>query len=479
MEIIVPDVQFQAIMPQIIVVTGSILVLLLGVIARGQGKLIGYLSFLTCLIAIADIAVIWNYDGMVLSGMLTINHFTHAFCLIILASAAIVSLLTVGFIDERKVGEFYSILLMTTFGMMIMASSTNLIIIFLGLETLSIGLYVLAGFNRARVRSLESAIKYFLLGAFASGFFLYGIALIYGTTGSMEISKVAEFIARFKVLDNPLMLAGIIMLMVGFGFKVALVPFHAWTPDVYQGVPAAVAAFISTGPKAAAFAAFLRVFDYGFASVHDEWVNALVWICILTMSIGNLVAIVQRDFKRMLAYSSIAHAGYVLMAIISAPTGGFDFSSSSVMFYLAVYSLMNLSAFGIAHIFESREGRNLNIEDYVGLGFKYPMMGIAMTVAMFSLAGIPLTGGFVGKFQIFSSAINAGFVTLAIVGVLNALVSVYYYLRVLVNMYFVKPESEESAETIKIPFPVSLALGISTIGILLTGIFPSILMDLF
>jgi len=217
LEIIVPDIQLQAIMPQIIVVVGSMVVFLLGVSIKNPGRVVGYLSFLTCVCAIASIAYIWDFESNVFSGMLTINQFTHAFCLIILTSTAIVSLLTTGYIDERKVGEFFSIILMSTFGMMIMASSRNLIVIFLGLETLSIGLYILAGFNRSQVRSLEAAIKYFLLGAFASGFFLYGIALIYGTTGSMDITKISVYLSTHQIADNHLMLAGMIMLMIGFG----------------------------------------------------------------------------------------------------------------------------------------------------------------------------------------------------------------------------------------------------------------------
>ena len=478
MEIIIPDINLGAITPQLILVIAACVVLLLGVFLESSRRLIAYIAFFSCLAAIFSIFSLWDVDRKVFSGMLTINSYSHSFSLIILISAALICLTTSESVVLDKCGEFYCILLLSTFGMIVMASSQHLIIIFLGLEILSIGLYSLIGINRSRIRSLEAAIKYFLLGAFASGFFLFGISITYGVTGSFDLTEVAAFLQRINLLGHPLMLAGISLLFIGFGFKVALIPFHMWSPDVYQGSPAPITAFIATAPKAAAFAAFARVFVEGLSTLYIDWADMMFWVCIITIVAGNLLALIQRDIKRMLAYSSIAHAGYILMALLAGPLlGDSELAISSIKFYIMAYALMNILAFSVVHIFESREGTNLAIEDFAGFGKKYPMLSIAMTIAMLSLAGIPLTGGFIGKLQIFSAAISAGYVGLTIVAVIAAVVSVYYYLNVLVKMYFSEPDQELGDITVS--RSTGLAIVLSSLGVILMGVVPSIVMRIF
>ncbi len=475
MEIIVPDSNLTVIMPQIVLTVGALVVLLMGV-WNPVRRWVGWTTLGFGLAALISLFSLWEVETRAFSGMLTIDAYSNQFNCVILISTILVCMAARDAIDPHKSGEFFSVVLMATVGMMIMASSDNLLVIFLGLEILSIGLYILIGLNRARVRALEAAIKYFLLGAFASAFFLYGIALIYGSTGSFDLVRVARFLESNNLIGDPIILAAVALLLIGFGFKVALVPFHMWSPDVYQGSPAPVTALIATGPKAAAFAAFARVFLTSLDSLYVEWAGILYWICVMTMVIGNLVALIQRDIKRMLAFSSIAHAGYILMAILAGPKlaqTSPHFASSAVIFYVTVYALMNLASFTIIHIFESREGRNMNVEDFSGFGFKYPMLSVALSVSMLSLAGFPLTGGFIGKFQIFSAAVDAGFVGLTIVAVITTLISVYYYLRVMVMMYF--KEAGEPLEDVKVSKATRAAVALATLGLILLGIVPSVM----
>jgi NADH-quinone oxidoreductase subunit N len=478
-EIIIPDVQMAAIMPQIILTVGSCLVLLLGVFVPSSRRMLAYLSAVTCLAALVNTFLLWDLDRLVFSGMITVNTFSNAFNAIILICTTLVCLMTHDGVEPTKAGEFFSILLISALGMVIMASSQQLMVIFLGLEVLSIGLYVLIGMNRSRIHSLEASLKYFLLGAFASGFFLYGISLTYGATGSMDLLTIANYLHARNLLGDPLMLGGVALLLIGFGFKVALVPFHMWSPDVYQGSPAPVTAFLATAPKAAAFAAFSRVFVDTLSPLYLDWSEILYWICIITMVMGNLLALIQQDIKRMLAFSSIAHAGYMIMAILAGPLlreTNPGLTSSSIIFYVLVYSLMNLTAFAVIYIFESRERKNIKIDQLAGFGQKYPMLSMAMTIAMLSLAGIPLTGGFIAKLQIFSAAVDAGYVTLTIVAVVTALVSVYYYLNVLVKMYF--SEAEQELGDVDVNRSTRAAIFISTAGIIVLGVVPSWFMNL-
>ncbi|MFQ6112428.1 MAG: NADH-quinone oxidoreductase subunit N, partial [Nitrospinota bacterium] len=369
-------------------------------------------------------------------------------------------------------GEYYCLILFATMGMILMAGGNNLLTIFLGVEVISISLYVLAGFLKTRARSNEAAVKYFLLGAFATGFLLYGIALIYGATGTTDLTRISAFALKGAAQGNILLLAGMALLIVGLGFKLAAVPFHMWTPDVYEGAPTSVTAFMSAGPKAAVFAAFFRIFAAALPQLKPDW-TALLWvIAVLTMTLGNVVALAQFNIKRMLAYSSIAHAGYLLIAVVV----GDRLASSGLLFYLLAYTLMNLGAFGVVAALETREGGALDLRDYRGLGYKYPGLAFAMGVFMFSLSGIPPTAGFVGKFYIFSAAVNSGFIWLAVIGVLNSVVSVYFYLRVVVYMYMLEPTRELAAPPLSIYTVIALIL--TVLGTLGLGVFPSLFMEL-
>lgn len=355
------------------------------------------------------------------------------FTLVICAAAALTLVMSVEYLREHDLpaGDYYALVLLSTCGMVFMALANDLMVIFIALEVMSVGVYVLSGMLRGDARSIEAAMKYFLLGAFASGFLLYGIAFLYGATGTTQLDGIAEAIARDGL--GTMALLGVVFVTVGFGFKVALVPFQGWTPDVYEGAPTPVTAFMAVGVKAAAFAALVRVFGTSLESAAVDWTGILEVLAVLTMTVGNVAAIAQRSVKRMLAYSSIAHAGYALVGLVAnTPEGG-----GAVLFYLAVYTAMNVGAFAVLVALGRRGEPNDDLEAMAGVGLRQPILGLSMTVFMLALAGMPPTAGFAGKFYLFSAAIDSGHVMLAVVGVLNSLISVYYYLGVIVQMYMV------------------------------------------
>jgi NADH-quinone oxidoreductase subunit N len=356
--------------------------------------------------------------------------------------------------------------------MMLMAGGAHFIMIFLGLEVMSIAVYVLAGFFREDVRSNEAALKYLILGSFSSAFLLFGMAFLYGASGgTLFLNDLPGRLATDSAMHSMILMA-VALLLVGFGFKVAAAPFHMWTPDVYEGAPTSITAFMAVGVKAAAFAAFARVFFLVFPAMVQDW-NMLLWVlAVATMTIGNVVAIAQTNIKRMLAYSSIAHAGYLLVALVSANQLG----AVGLLYYLLAYTLMNLGAFGVVILVGRKKDRYLNIYDYSGLGFQHPALGAAMALFMFALAGMPPTAGFVGKFYIFSAAIKSGYIWLAIIGVMNSLVSVYYYLRITVLMYM-KPAEADLGPVFFTPAQ-SAVVGLTAAGVLFIGIFPGFLYDL-
>jgi len=337
--------------------------------------------------------------------------------------------------------EHTFLILLSAVGMLTLTSSNDLIVSFIGLEIMSIALYVLIGLGHEQLYSKEAAFKYFILGSFASAIFLFGIALIFGATGSTTISSLA---LQGPLLEsrNILLLLGLMLLLVGIGFKVSLFPFHTWTPDVYQGAPTSVSAFMATGVKVVMFTVFLRLAMTHLFISAPKIISTLQIIAVLTMTVGNVTAIVQENIKRLLAYSSIAHAGYILVGIIAACTSKSPEAASATLFYVVGYSVMNIGAFAIVNVFEKEERGNLSIMDYCGLGYKYPLMGIGLAAFMFSLAGIPPTVGFMGKFYIFAAAIKEGYLGLAIIGVVNSLISAYYYLRILVALYMKEPVFE-------------------------------------
>ena len=370
------------------------------------------------------------------NGMVTLDGFSTFTNVLILVSGLLGIALAYGYTKRMGIerGEYYILLLFSVTGMMLMAQAADLIIIFLALELLSIPLYVLAAFARPNLQSEEAGVKYFLLGAFATGFVVYGTALIFGATGTTSLSGI--FTAASNGTPSLLLTIGAALLLIGFGFKVAAVPFHMWTPDVYQGAPTAVTAFMSTGAKIAGFAALLRVFATAFPSLSADITDILWVLAALTMIVGNITAISQTNIKRMLAYSSIAHAGYILMAFV--PYGNKEVVPISIaagLFYLVSYAFTNFGSWGVVIALEKAEGRGLEISDYAGLARKYPALAAAMAVFMLSFIGFPPTLGMVGKFYLFRAAIAGGYPGLAVIGVVTSLVSAYYYLRVVVNMY--------------------------------------------
>jgi NADH-quinone oxidoreductase subunit N len=389
---------------------------------------------------------------------------------VLLAFAALMTLLiTAGYAGRWEVesGEFYALVLFATAGMMAMAGGLDLVTIFVGLEVASVSQYILAAFRWHEPRSTEASVKYLLLGAFASGFLLYGIALIFGATGSTNLRDIAAFVSQSGLTASPLLLAGLSLLLVGLGFKVSAVPFHMWTPDVYQGAPTAVTGFMASGPKVAVVIALLRILGFGFDDMRGEWIHILWWLAVLTMVVGNVLALVQRDIKRLLAYSAIAHAGYLLVALLA----GQELGGIGVLFYLVAYVLTTLGAFGVVALVKNEDDGGTDVDSFAGLGFERPWLGVAMAVFMFSLAGIPPTAGFVGKFYIFGGAVQQGHVLLAVIGVMASLVSVYYYLRVVVVMYM-QPSPEGETRFLTANPAIGLALVVAVVGILVLGVYP-------
>jgi NADH-quinone oxidoreductase subunit N len=439
---------------------------------------------------VAAALVAWQWPGgevrTVMNGMLLPDVYTGFFNLLFIIGSAISILLSVDYLEREGIalGEYYALLLFTTVGMMVMASASNLIVLFLGLEILSISLYVMAGYQKDRLISEEAALKYFLLGAFSSAFFLYGIALTYGAGQNLGLQEIHEHVAVMAEDQsrNNLLIAGVSLMIVGFGFKVAVVPFHIWTPDVYEGAPTAVTAFMSVGAKAAGFAAFVRVLALAFPTpALSMQISAVIAsVATLTMIVGNVVAIAQRNIKRMLAYSSIAHAGYILVGVVAVlreSPGGQGTGLASVLFYTLAYTFTNLGAFAVVLALRCRGEEVLTLDDFNGLGFRYPGLGALMALFMLSLAGMPPTAGFFGKLYLFRALLNlpenVAMPWLAVVAVLTSVVSFFYYIRVVTNMYM-QPEGESAAETEYAGrFHLGLGLAASALGTILLGLFPA------
>jgi len=399
--------------------------------------------------------------------MLKVDGFSQFLTILVLGSGLVAVMLSYNYLTRLGIqrGEYYVLLMFSISGMMLMAMAADLIVIFLALELLSIPLYVLAGFARPRTDSEEAAVKYFLLGAFASGFLVYGVAIIFGATGYTGLTDVLQTVES-GAANLTLLAVGAALILVGLSFKVAAVPFHMWTPDVYQGAPSSVTAFMAVGAKVGGFAALMRIFVYLGVLAIDF--TAVLWgLAALTMILGNIVAIAQKNIKRMLAYSSIAQAGYIMMALV--PFGQKDIMDdaiASALLYLVAYAVMNFAAWAIVITLEKAEGKGLEIQDYAGLGRKYPVLAAIMAVSMLSFTGIPPTLGFIGKFYLFRSVIDGGFVGLAIIGVLTSLVSAYYYLRVVIYMYMQDGEPSVHRDNW-----VYLTAAVTGVGMIVLGIF--------
>jgi NADH-quinone oxidoreductase subunit N len=372
---------------------------------------------------------------------------------------------------SRDHSEYYALMIFATVGMMVMATGRELVTIFLGLELLSMSLYILAGFYRKDTLSNEAALKYFVLGSFATGILLFGMSYIYGVAGTTHLQAIGDILsAHPEAQSDKALLIGLFLVLVGFGFKIAVVPFHQWTPDVYQGAPTPVTAFMSAGPKAAGLAALIRVLVEAMPQMAQQWEIVVAVLAVLTMTVGNLAALVQPNVKRMLAYSSIAHVGYILIGLVASVGGRADRALSAIMFYLLAYTFMNIGAFAIL-IFLRREGMpNEELTDFGGLSRRSPGAALAMLIFMFSLAGIPPTAGFAAKLSVFYAAIQGGYYWLVIVGILNSAVAAYYYLRIVVYMYMREPESEKPAPAASPLLWAGIALALA--GTILLGILP-------
>ena len=472
----IPEIELYLIAPEIVITVFGLLVLLVDVFSPKGGKkgYLGWLSLIGVIIAFFYTLPLIGSVKAGFAGMFISDGYAVFFKILFLIIAFLTILISIGFIKREGIefGEYYALIFFATLGMMLMASGAHLITIFLGLETMSISIYVLAGMMREDRRSVEAALKYFLLGAFATGFLLYGMALIYGATGSLYLKDVASYIASKNLLRSPMLLMSLVLLTIGFGFKIAAVPFHMWTPDVYEGAPTSITAFMATGVKAAGFAALVRVFFSALPGFRPDWTSIMWLIAVATMTVGNIVAISQTNIKRMLAYSSIAHAGYILVAFVS----GNDLGISGILFYLMAYTFMSIGAFTCVILLGKKGEENTSITDYAGIGFKYPLLAAAMTIFLLSMAGIPPLGGFMAKFYVFSAAVKSKFYWLAILGVLNSAVSVYYYLRVTVLMYF--RESEREITGLQFSPASVIALILTTAGTFYLGIFPSFVLSL-
>jgi len=460
------------ILPEIVLALTALIILLVDIRVKNK-EIPGYLALAGTIVTLLLVLQSRAGDSHSFFEMIVNDRFGMFFQVLFLAATILTILLSMHYFrgNTRLLGEYYSLLLFSLLGMIFMAKAADLVMVFIGLETLSLAVYVLSGCLREDRRSGEAALKYILLGAFATAFLLYGIAFIYGVTGSTNLRTIASTIAAKNILAEPMLLIAMGLLLIGFGFKAALVPFHMWTPDVYEGAPVPVTAFMSVGVKAAAMAAFLRVFLVALPALNPTWRQSLVVLSVLTMTVGNIIAISQDNIKRMLAYSSIAHAGYLLIGMAA----GGDIGVPAMLYYLVVYTFMNLGAFAVVIARGSQGEDNLDINDYAGLGRRSPLLAFAMTVFMLSLAGIPPLSGFMAKFYIFSAAVKEGYVGLAVVGVLNSLVSVYYYLRITVMMYMRKPTKQ--IVTAPVRQSLWLALAIAVLLTLQIGLFPSFYLE--
>jgi len=490
-----PDVNIWAIMPETIVAFTGIVVMLYDSFAPRERHVTTIFSLLGLLASAIVLMSLWTGGAPQTSwgGMITNDNLRMSFSIVALLTTAATILISSVWVERENVpeGEYHALLLFATFGMMFMASGSDLVIMFLGLETLSIATYVMAGLRKSDLKSNESAMKYFILGSFASAFLLYGMALIYGATGATNIEQIAA-----KVADPnfpALLLIGGAMLIIGFGFKVATVPFHVWTPDVYEGAPTPVTAFMAVGSKSAAFASFLRVFVLGFplvasvpASVylHQSWITALAVMAMMTMIVGNVAAIVQNNVKRMLAYSSIAHAGYAMVGFLGAGVANTvaerDAAIAAVAFYMLTYAVTNLGAFAVVTLLGQKNDRRTEFEDYNGIGFKSPVLAFTLALFMLSLFGLPLTAGFMGKVLVFRPALESAnplLVVTVVVAVLGSAISAYYYLRLIVVMFFRERTTDWAAP--KIPAALAAVIFITVLGVFYFGIFSDAVIDKF
>lgn len=467
--------ELKPLLPEIMMIVLAVGIFIAGALSKKKEAF----PFICIAGVIAVAFLLPGYKGTAFEGMFISDSYSVFFKMLFMLNIFFTCLISASYpvIKKDYLGEYYCLILLASIGMMLMASAGDLIVLYSGLELMSLSTYVLAGFLRNDISSNEAGLKYFLLGTFASAILLYGIAILYGVTGTTNLYGISSYLINTGFFENPVLSIGVILIAVSFSFKIAAAPFHMWAPDVYEGAPTSVTAFMSVGPKAAAFAAFGRVFYEGLKTSGIDWAAIFIVIAIITMAVGNILALSQKNIKRMLAYSSIAHAGYMLLGIIAGTQEGLN----AVYVYLIIYTFMNMGAFAII-IFLEKTDPDLNIrtdtvlEDFDGLSKKYPLLAASMLVFMFSLTGIPPTAGFIGKFNIFMAAVHAGYTWLVVIAVIFSIISAYYYLRVVVNMFmkepvFVTPQVLPRAS-------LSVAIIIAVLMITILGIMPSLVLGI-
>lgn len=456
---------FEPILPEMLLVCIGLAVVVLDLFAGKHREFLPWLTVLGCVTVLGMVAGQQNTSAF--GGMILTDSYAVFFKVICLLGVIMTALMSEHFrrTEGMMQGEYYSLMIFSAVGMLLMASAGDLMVLYLGLELMALSIYCLVGMHKGDSRAGEAAMKYLLMGGFASAILLYGMSLVYGLTGTTNIAKIAELSTSGQLLHNPALLAALGLMIVAFCFKVAIAPFHFWTPDVYEGAPTAITAFMSVGPKAAGFAVFGRVLLSGFPQFHDQWGPLLAMLALLTMGIGNITALCQQNIKRMLAYSAVAHAGYSLLGVISGTAEGL----SATMSYLLIYGFMNMGAFAILILLASPGNRHESLEDYKGLAKTHPLAALLMLIFMFSLTGIPPTAGFVGKFYLMKAALGAGY-TMTVVGlVLFSSISAYFYLRVVRYMYMSDPQ-----EDIEINYTpgISTVLGLALLGVVGLGLLP-------
>jgi NADH-quinone oxidoreductase subunit N len=456
---------FYYILPEIVLTLGALVVLLVDLVFKDRDDLALPVTLVSLLATAAVLFSFVGVDTTVSRGLLAIDGFAIIFKFVFLLTAVVTVLMSSAYlkVEGVRTGEYYFLILSATLGMMFMASGVDLITLFIGLETMAVSFYILAGFLKPNQRSNEASVKYYLLGAFSTGILLYGMSLLYAVSGSTHLSEIAAAVGAQET--DGLIILAVILVGAGMGFKIAAVPFHMWAPDVYEGSPTPVTAFLSVGSKAAAFAMLLRIFVEGLPTIVADWQVFFWCLAVLTMTVGNIAAITQSNIKRMLAYSSIAHSGYVLIGIVVGTSRGW----TAVIVYLVVYAFMQLGAFAIVTMLRRRDVVGDELKDLSGLYARSPIAAIAMLVFMLSLGGIPPTAGFMGKVWIFGAAIDQEFYWLAVIGVVNSAISLFYYIRVVVFMWI---KDEQMGSEIRIGPAMATALGITLVGSILFGIYP-------
>jgi NADH-quinone oxidoreductase subunit N len=453
----------------LIVFAGAVIVILLDAFLKDSSRITYRFSLLVLLAALVAAPFLWSRQGSAFGGMVVLDSFsllaTFLFCL-----AALVTLLLLDG-NPLSISQFHSLLLLTLIGMILLVSGTHFLVLFIGLEILSLSVYVLAAFARRDPLSAESGMKYFLLGSFASAFFLYGVAFLYGATGSMQLNHIATAVTN---ANKTFLFLGLVFLVVGYAFKISLAPFHMWTPDVYEGAPTPVTAFMAATVKAAALASLIRVFLTAFPSpdISRFWMPIIWVLAVVTMSIGNLTAIWQNNLKRLLAYSSIAHAGYMLLGLLASP----DQAQQSILYYFAAYIFMNLGAFAVVAYLERTNGI-ITVDQYQSLAYRRPVLATCMMLFLVSLGGLPPTAGFFGKFYLFRAVLESGHVWAVVIAVLNSAISFYYYLRIVISMFTPEKEAFTATEA-RIALPILVSLILTVWGTISLGLFPGFFLEL-